>query len=384
VRSPAAVGVQLIRVRLVPISVAGRDRRLLARWTELEQESLEPNPFFAPEMVLPAARHLEGGDATHLLLADTYDRLLFLLPVSGGRGFGGIKLPLLKAWVHDYCFLGTPLVSAHDDPVQIWTAVASILRRARPAPLLVVQLHTDDGPVAAALRRADAQAGLKVRYSPATRRGFVHRRSEPTYATEWVAKKHLANLARRRRQLSRTLGCPVDTVDRAATGLDGAIEEFLHLEASGWKRQTGTALQCRPGHDQFFRELSRGFGEQGRLMLLSLQSETKMLAQSTALLAGPGLFGFKKAYDEDFARWSPGTLLDLDVLMWFHDTPQLRWLDTCSSTDAPAGSPLFGDRRTIRTLLVPLSPAGTVAATLLAASLRGRTHLRGRLDRRSA
>jgi Acetyltransferase (GNAT) domain len=244
--------------------------------------------------------------------------------------------------------------------VRIWSAVTGVLRRVRPAPLLVIQSHSGDGPVAAALRRADAQAGLGVRHSPVRQRPFLHRRSDPTYAAEWVDKKHLADLARRRRQLSRTLGCPVDTVDRAAGGLEAAaIDEFLDLEASGWKRRTGTSLRCRPGHDQFFRELSRGFAEQGRLMLLRLQSGTQVLAQSTALLAGPGQFGFKKAYDEAFARWSPGTLLDLDVLMWFHHTPQLRWLDTCSPTDAPSGSPLFGDRRAISTLLLPLSPVGT-------------------------
>jgi CelD/BcsL family acetyltransferase involved in cellulose biosynthesis len=366
------------------MSAASRDRRLLASWAELEREALEPNPFFAQQMVLPAARHLEGGAATHLLVADSSDRLVFLLPVSDGHRFRGIGLLLLKAWVHDYCYLGTPLLSAHDDPVQIWTAVTGTLRRVRPAPLLVIQFHTDDGPVAAALRQADARAGLGVRRSPVTQRGFVHRRAAPTYASEWVARKHLANLARRRRQLGRTLGCPVETVDRAATGLDAAVEEFLQLEASGWKRRTGTALQCRPGHDQFFRELSRGFAEQGRLMLLSLQGGTQVLAQSTALLAGPGLFGFKKAYDQAFARWSPGTLLDLDVLTWFHDTPQLRWLDTCAFGDAPAGGSLFGDRRAICTLLLPLSPAGTAAAALLAASLRARTQLRSRRDRRSA
>ena len=361
--------------------MASRDRRLLAGWAELERDALEPNPFFAQEMVLPAARHLEGGAATHLLVADAADRLVFLLPVADGHRFAGAKLPLLKAWMHDYCYLGTPLLSAHDDPMEVWTAVACALRRVRPAPLLVIQLHTGDGPVAEALRQADAQAGLGVQHSPATQRGFVHRRPAPTYATEWVARKHLANLARRRRQLSKTLGGPVETVDRAAAGIDGAIEEFLQLEGSGWKRRAGTALQCRPGHDRFFRELSRGFAEQGRLMLLSLQSGTQVLAQSTGLLAGPGLFGFKKAYDEAFARWSPGTLLDLDVLTWFHDTPQLCWLDTCAFGDAPAG-PLFGDRRATRTVLLPLNPVGAVAAAVLAATLRARTRRGGRRDRR--
>src|SRR5829696_9201340 len=128
-----------------------------------------------------------------------------------------------------------------------------------------------------------------------------------------------------------------------------------------WRRAGGRAGEvlpsgAGPGTTRFFREMSQSFSEQGRLMLLSLQSGTRVLAQSTALLAGPGLFGFKKAYDEAYARWSPGTLLDLDVLSWFHDTPPLGWLDTCSATDVP----LFSDRRAIRTLLLPLSPAGTM------------------------
>jgi hypothetical protein len=144
-------------------------------------------------------------------------------------------------------------------------------------------------------------------------------------------QKDLANFARRRRQLRQTLEAGIDTADRTAAGLDEAIEEFLRLEASGWKGRTGTAMLCRPGHDRFFREVCRGFAEEGRLMFLGLQAEGQVLAFSTALLAGRGLFGFKKAHDEAFARWLPGTLLDLDVLAWFQEMRDLDWLDTCSS-----------------------------------------------------
>jgi hypothetical protein len=63
-----------------------------------------------------------------------------------------------------------------------------------------------------------------------------------TYATEWIARRHLANLARRRRHLSRMLGTEVGTVDRTTAELGEAIEQFLHLEARGWKGRTGTAL----------------------------------------------------------------------------------------------------------------------------------------------
>ena len=327
-------------------------------------------------MVLPAARHLEGGESVHLLLAESADRLLFLMPVSVSRGLGSMALPALRSWTHDYCFLGTPLLSAHHNPDQSWTAITSELPRAVSTPLLVLPLQSGDGPVAAALRRVDAQHGLGLRQSPTAHRGFVRRRPEPTYATEWIARRHLANLARRRRRLGQTLDAEIGTVDRAAVDLGKALEEFLHLEASGWKGRTGTAFLCRPGHDRFFRELSQGFAEQGRLMFLSLQVGTRVLAQSTALIGGRGLFGFKKAYDEAFARWSPGSLLDLDVLTWFHEMRRLDWLDTCSSPDDAAGGQLFGDRRAICTLLLPLNPVGRAAAAMISTGLRAHRYLR--------
>jgi CelD/BcsL family acetyltransferase involved in cellulose biosynthesis len=355
---------------------ASRDPRFLCKWAELEREALEPNPFFAPQMVLPAARHLENGDSAQLLVAESADALLFLMPVAGGIGLRGMPVPGLRSWMHDYCFLGTPLLSAHGDSTRIWTKILDELRRTRPAPLLVMQLHSADGPVAAGLFRADAQMGLGVRQSPHACRGFTHRRPELDFTREWISRKHRADLARRRRALGRKLDIKITTVDRAAADPGKAIEYFLQLEASGWKGRAGTALLRRPGHDRFFREMSEGFADDGRLMFLSLEAGTQVLAQNTALIGGVGLFGFRKAYDETFAQWSPGSLLDLDVLRWFHEMRQLAWLDTCSSSDDQAAGRVFGDRRAICTLAVPISPVGSAAAAMLPIAVRAHRYLR--------
>ncbi|HEX3210987.1 MAG TPA: GNAT family N-acetyltransferase [Actinomycetota bacterium] len=366
----------MLRVRLIPVRDAAADPRLLDRWAELEAGALEPNPFFAPQMVLPAARHLEHGQAAQLLLAEDGDALRFLLPVSGSSGLRRLPITGLRPWMHDYCFLGTPLLAAHGDPDRVWAAVIEHLRRHRPAPVLVIPLHPAQGRVVAALHRTGLGAGLGIRHTPAASRGFVVRRPEPTYAREWMSRKHLANMARRRRHLGKALGTEVVTVDRAADGFDKAVEQFLALESKGWKGRSRTALSCRPGHDRFFREMCQGFADQGRLMFLSLEAGPRVVAQNTALVAGEGLFGFKRAYDEEFARWSPGSLLDLDVLDWFHRSAPLAWLDTCSAPDDGNGSRAFGDRRPLSTLAVPLSPLGGAAAAMVPAGARARRALR--------
>jgi hypothetical protein len=50
----------MLCVRLVPLHEASADGRLRQRWAQFEHDALEPNPFFAPQMVLPAARNLVG------------------------------------------------------------------------------------------------------------------------------------------------------------------------------------------------------------------------------------------------------------------------------------------------------------------------------------
>jgi CelD/BcsL family acetyltransferase involved in cellulose biosynthesis len=192
-----------------------------------------------------------------------------------------------------------------------------------------------------------------------------------------MSRKHLANQARRRRHLGKELGAEVVTVDRAAGGVEAAVEQFLALESKGWKGRSRTALSCRPGHDRFFREMCRGFAEHGRLMFLSLEAGPRVVAQNTALVAGEGLFGFKRAYDEEFARWSPGALLDLDVLDWFHRSARLAWLDTCSAPEDGNASRAFGDRRPLSTVAVPLSPVGNAAAAMVPAGVRARRYVRG-------
>jgi hypothetical protein len=369
-------GWHIFRVRLIPVREAVADGRLLDRWAELEAGALEPNPFYAPQVVLPAARHLEHGQAAQLLVAEHGGELRFLLPVSGSSGLRRLPIAGLRAWMHDYCFLGTPLLAAHGDPDRVWAAVIEHLRRHSPAPVLVIPLHPAQGPVAAALHRTVLGAGIGIRRSPVVSRGFVLRRPEPTYAREWMSCKHLANLSCRR-HLGRTLGTEVVTVDRSADGVEEAVEQFLALESKGWKGRSRTALSCRPGHDRFFREMSRGFADQGRLMFLSMEAGPRVVAQNTALVAGDGLFGFKRAYDEEFSRWSPGSLLDFDVLDWFHRSARLAWLDTCSAPEDGTGSRAFGDRRPLCTLAVPLGPLGTAGAAMVPAGVRARRYVRG-------
>lgn len=93
-----------------------------------------------------------------------------------------------------------------------------------------------------------------------------------------------------------------------------ALEEFLRLEAAGWKGRSGTALASRPQHVAYIREIVSNFAavDAARIDLLRLNGAP--IAGGLLLdLAGQSHF-LKIAYDEGKARLSPGRALAIEML----------------------------------------------------------------------
>ena len=73
-------------------------------------------------------------------------------------------------------------------------------------------------------------------------------------------------------------------------------------------------------------------------------------------LAPPGSFSFKIAYDEAYARFSPGVLLELDNLDLLA-RGDIDWMDSCAAENHPMIDSLWGERRTIVRVSLPLAGA---------------------------
>ena len=92
-------------------------------------------------------------------------------------------------------------------------------------------------------------------------------------------------------------------------------------------------------------------------------------------MAGDGSFAFKTAYDERFARYSPGALLELDSLAQLEALPAARWMDSCASPDNSLINRISNGRRAIQTVIIATGPMGRLAfagQTLLRSARRRR------------
>lgn len=65
----------------------------------------------------------------------------------------------------------------------------------------------------------------------------------------------------------------------------------------------------------------------------------------TSLPAPLGAFGFKSCFDQEFARFPPGILLQIDNLEMLNH-PEIDWQDSCAAPGHPVAT-LWSEERTI-------------------------------------
>lgn len=129
-------------------------------------------------------------------------------------------------------------------------------------------------------------------------------------------------------------------------------EDFLGLEASGWKGSRGSAMACTEASRRFARAVFAGAFARGRLLMLGLDFDGRPIARRCAFTAGEGSFAWKTGFDERFAEFCPGILAERDNLRDFEALRGIEWMDSFTAADNLLFNRLWQDRRTVETLLI--------------------------------
>jgi hypothetical protein len=337
----------------------------LGPWQSLAHDALEPNPFHEPWMALPAWRHLGVSPAAVLVTGpDGGLHGIFLFRAS--RLSALAPLPVFESLQHTYGFLTTPLIrKGHAGPV-LDTFFEWLRRSRHGTPLWRLPLASADGPFQQALSEACRRRRLPTYQADAYPRALMQRSaSADEYLEEAMSKKRLREVRRK----DRALAARGRYEHRALSPGEPAgpwCDEFLRLEAAGWKGRDGTALACDPAHAAFFREMAEGAHAAGRLQLLGLYLDGRPIALKVNFLTPPGGFAFKIAYDEELHSQSPGVVLEADNVGRLHDSPAMKWMDSCAMPGHPMIDRLWTERRLVQDLWVATGrPPGGLAVSLL-------------------
>lgn len=109
------------------------------------------------------------------------------------------------------------------------------------------------------------------------------------------------------------------------------FEAFMALEDSGWKGRNESSIRRRPGYEPYFRELVTSATRGGLLNWYSLRSADRPIAMNLCLRSRDTLWTAKIGYDERFASYGIGKLLEQRVMMDCLANPAIRQLDNLSA-----------------------------------------------------
>lgn len=357
------------RLRLAPAVLSADflplgliDPAFAADWDDLAADASEPNAFMERWFVSAGAEHIPPRRDGRLLAVREDDQLIGLLPLAVEPRYGRLPIAHVENWLHYHCFLGGPLLRRGHEQAA-WTAILEALDT-DPGSTGFLHLTglVENGPVhRALLAAADRPCDTVHRIERALLESEL---SPAAYYEATVRKKKRKEIKRLQSRLAE-LGNVTTTRLTDRDDLPGWIDTYLALERSGWKGRSGSALACEPHAAAFFRDALNAAFDAGKLELLRLDLDGKPLAMLVNFLTAPGAFSFKTAFDEAFARYSPGVLIQLENLAIL-DNPSIVWMDSCAAADHPMIDSLWGQRRAIVRVTLPL--AGWRSRTLFKAA----------------
>jgi hypothetical protein len=355
----------------------------------LAAASADGNPLFEPMALQSAMANLQARGPVEVALvwsdaAANGERLLLgLFPVEKRRFYLGLPLRIWSIWTHIHGFLATPILrTGHERQ-----AVRRFMAYADQSGATLVRFPMFEAGSAfdAALRAVLDERGLPSVETGRHERAFLKSDLDgETYLATHMRKKKRKEYARLWNRLSEA-GAVVFATHDGGADLAGWIDRFLWLERSGWKGKRGTALADRANERTFFADFCREAQKRGKLHCAEIAVDGKPVAMLASFLSGGGAFSFKIAYDEAFAKYSPGAMLMMKVVEDFLADPRIAWVDSCAVPGHPMIDHIWAERRGIRDVnaatshrlspaLVAYSARATRAADRLWANARTLYH----------
>jgi CelD/BcsL family acetyltransferase involved in cellulose biosynthesis len=324
----------------------------VSQWRDLAARSLEPNVFNEPAFILTAAQHLASRARRPQFLfvweakpPSSRGALLAVWPV--GPRHKRRAQPIAAIWTHKQATLATPLLDRLR-AAEALDAVIDHFRRTVPGVAgLMLPLMPTEGPTAALLRQRAAADGSPLEIlDPRPRAVLSHGADPDTFLSASVTPKRLGKLRRARGRLA-VKGQIALRLVHEARDVRQATEDFLVLEAKGWKGERHTALLSTPLVATFTRTMLRGLASRGACRIYSLDLDGAAIAMAVVLVGGDRAFIWKVAYDETFAAFSPGVQLTLDLTRALLADDAIALTDSCAAANHPMIDRIWPERMTV-------------------------------------
>jgi CelD/BcsL family acetyltransferase involved in cellulose biosynthesis len=364
-------------------ALAALDAADIDAWRDLVSRALEPNVFLEPAFALAAVKHLADGREVGALLIRDRTRLVGLVPGRVEGLAAGRPVATFVGWTHAFAPLSTPLLD-REAAKDVIGCVLRALPELPGGPRLILDPFVNEEGAVARLRAGDlARQGISVsRFDPHQRAMLQSMRKSAKADLRGgdvlaaISGGRLKELRRQRRRLGER-GVLARRCVTAQAEIGAAIEAYLALEAGGWKGRRGGAARSQAASREFLRTAVAALAAEGKARIDLLDLDSKPVAVAITLFSGGRAWFWKTAYDEDYARFSPGVQLAFDLTEELRRDAGISLVDSCAAAGHPMIDHLWNERLAIADWMMPLGAGGTELAAAMAAETIRRLAIKG-------
>jgi hypothetical protein len=339
----------------------------------LSNRALEPNVFFTGRFLAPAMPRLDDRQVDFALLRDRGDnrsRLRVLMPFSVEKPGFAVGPSIIRVWSNSFAPLGTPLVDTEDAAETLDNLLEGLTASDLRLPRILVLPDLRLNGIFARMARAVAiSRNLPITITNPYQRPMLQSDEDATvYLGKAVSSSHMREMRRQWRLLEEK-GTVAYSVARQPHEIRTRFEEFLALEGGGWKGKRRSALVTDRYHTAFAREAISNLAAIDAVRIHSIDFNGRAIASTVVLMMGGEAYTWKTAYDETYARYSPGKLLMGELTEWHLDDANIVRSDSCAVPDHPIMSRFWREREDMGTVVIGLSQNGDRDVRQVAAQL---------------
>ena len=328
------------------------------QWEELTRNSVSWNPYLDPSLLIPAFSHLNDCDARCLVLEEKSEsketngprRLLGLIPLVEKRVYG-LPVKSVAFWNHDQCFNSTPLLH-RDCPCKVLETMFSFLSDQKYG-LLKIETMLSNSTVNQAVKTATTGFGKSLFVTDTFERSaFEPAENFDQYLLDNVSKNTRKKNRRYIRGLEKIGDVTFEQSDQQSD-FEALAHQFLALEQSSWKGRNGTALASEESSQRYYLDSVARLAKAGKARFVSLKLDGKVIAMLSDFESDHEVNAFKTAFDEDFASYSPGILIETHNVQLMHDD-EIRFADSCTVAGNTTMNRVWGQTIEFQNIVVGL------------------------------
>lgn len=323
---------------------------LLHPWQSLAKKALVENPFYEPEMLIPALQFLKKSCVKVLTIwtKEAEERLIGLVPLTYEYGYRRIPITVIKLWQHEHCFNTTPLIHRDHSAAAI-AALVQCLKNDPLSYLFILNELVADSALLQLLH--DTFKANKLYYDHFFSRMRPYLDSSALSSTDFIKRKKLKQL-RQKENILRSKGTLRLHVTTEFDEVLNMYQKFLSLEKQGWKGDSGSAICQNPEELSFYDSFIKSRARKEGLIVHALTLNNQTIALRISLKGLKEDAALKIAYNPDFAAFSPGHILEKlyleDILVKNSNT----CIDSCTSQSGTIFEKLWNRERKVSSFAV--------------------------------